>query len=104
MVGEIKDEQGNSYEGDPDIEMATIGIELENFISKKAGKYLVDLATSTMDEGFAKLLTLDPQDDLKEFRSTMLEIKVAQQALTWIHEGIQEGLLAQDKIRDEEQG
>jgi len=102
MTEEVSADVENPFADDPDVQLATIGIDLQKLMGQKAGKYLQAKSEQQIDEGISRLLELDPEDDLKEFRKVKTDILVAQQALTWINDAILEGEAAHEKILEEE--
>lgn len=104
--GYLNDEEIAKAEGlygeDPDVQRAQDGVDLQRVMGKRSGKYIETLAKTQIDEGIEKLLDMDPYDDINEYRKTRLNILVAQQAMSWIYNGIEEGLAAEEKIHQEE--
>jgi len=89
------------FADDPDVKAAQIGLQLQKIMGTQGGKYLEELAEVQISDGVASLLTLDPVDDLAEFRATRLDVLVAQRAITWILNGIAEGEAAAEKVHEE---
>jgi len=90
------------YGNDPDIQVAKTGADLQRVMGTVGGKYIEELAKAQIDEGIEALLEMDPYDNITKYRETRLSVLVAQQAMSWIYNGIEEGLAAVEKIHDEE--
>lgn len=90
------------YKEDPDVQAAEIGIALQRVMGQKAGKHLLYLAQTQIDDGIEKLLELDMEDDMKNYRKVKTDILVARQALTWIVGSIEEGENAAEKLHQED--
>ena len=102
----IKEEElakGN-FADDPDVYMASVAIGLQRVLGQAPGKRLLQLAEQQIEEGISKLLTIDPEQDMKAYKLLRNEVLVAQQALTWINTILVDGALAEQKIKDEDAG
>jgi hypothetical protein len=96
------DELKKTYDNDPDVQMAQIGIRLDQYIASGVGAKLVEKAQSQMDEAVVKMLELDPDQNAVEFRKWRSDALVAQQALTWIYNIIEDGRQAEQNIHKQE--
>lgn len=92
----------NQFDQDPYVKMAQIGIDLEVLLGNRVGKYLVDKAKTQMDSAIEQMLILDPDDNRATYRKHRMDALVAQQALSWISEGITEGKLAIQELNKQD--
>lgn len=91
----------NLYGKDPDVIKAQEGIEMRSFWNSKAGQILEIKTIELKDEGVAKMLDLDPEDDMKAWRKAKLDVLVAERILVWIAEVLQEGEMAIDNLTEQ---
>lgn len=91
-----------AFEDDPAFVIAREGMDMETFKHSQLGKVFIRRAEAVIDNGFADIVDIDPDDDVKTFRKVQLRIKAAQYALTWIAETIELGESAMLRIEDEE--
>jgi hypothetical protein len=93
---------GDEYDQDPHVQLAQISIQLQDFLGTTLGKTLVKKATDQMDEAIREMLVRDPDEDRLKFRAYRMDALVAQQALSWINEILEDGKNAIKQLNDQD--
>lgn len=95
-------ELGDLYDHDPHVHLAQVAFQLEKFMGSLVGKTLLKRAQTQIDDAVSDMLELDPDDDKAKFRSRRMDALVAQQALTWLKNILDDGEVAVKQLNDQD--
>lgn len=78
-----------------------LGLDVEQFMQSKVGRYLVGRAMHEADQATEQLKTADPENS-KEIRRLQNEIYRSNQVIEWLNEALQAGKNAEEQIHQNE--